>query len=1795
MYKKSLLFNLSVLFLLVAFSLRADWIQHDRVGDRIYFLDDDPGRVAVFELSSGSFLSDVALTKTPVAFDVDDSAILVAFSDQTVHLFDLNGTQLHAFAGFGGEVRNVFLRSQEVGVDFVENWSNGRVQVFDRSTFVLESSSYSSKPSYARSLSLSESEERFVVSDTWERFTSRTLLATANSNPANPDYLANPLLTDSFYGYTVTDVVGWSRMFPDGERFITQAGLIYRVNDCAFSGSAGGVIDDVAFTSTGEIVLLRGDRLFRLSGDLAPLGEFALSETASSIAVEGTTVTVFRSDSNEVSGIGTNTVDLGQFVPETITTPAPPDPYGVSFTPGEAFSDTNGVLYVLHAPERTLYRWNPDTGDWLDPIRLWGSPTHLRYDRSSNRVYLSYTYRVNVLRLDLGETEERFFAFTPGLSQGLQLAGGWLYLHTDLNSDGNVRVFDLATGLPVNAGASVNLSWLYRDEGTSYLYALQGTYGRMYRYVVEADGTIGSRVKIATDDFEEPLLFPDGESLLTPSGNVFGVPDFTMKGDPVLPYETEDAQWSADTLYSLSAEESGSLLSTWSEGLEAGWNQLLEGEPLHVAQGGGWVHAITLVEGQPLISSFGIDGTAGPQTEVNRAPTAIHFDGDMVSLEMSPGDAVGEVQVVDPNMPDTHVLSLIVNEGGLFELDGNILRLAVQPPDLDQPDFKTVTLRAEDPFGQTVESSFLIDIQTPGNQTAPPIQSPGLLIWRASKVQRAGDIIFILDYARPYVHRWDLAGRAYLDPIPLRGVGVGLSVIPETNKLYVSYPLRSMTEIDLNDPGFTESMWGKVQKWGSKIIRAGDRYLEIPDGESTGYWYDENGGALGEFSHYWVADDDYLWSEDRLYSLRSGRVVRFRFDGDYQMLPDPLSRSGLGRSMVMHGDADRLLENTGNILDADDLTILGRAGDESYRSVDWFGDEILTLSTGGLLSRWSAGLEVQRQYSLPYSSSALSAAKVWGAGEEAVVLTWPDGQPRFRYFDAEMNVLFTSPVNLPPEEINPASVEMPESLSIGDSVTLFTITDPFPGITHMLEILASSDPHPFVIDGLELKLAAEVDYFEDPRSYALDLLCTDRFGETLEQSVTVAVTHVPEPPADLVLTQDVLVEGDPAGTSAATLSVIDRDPDTTHMYELVDNPDGLFALAGDQLSLASDLPLTGATTLSISVRATNSHGLSRTESLALDVFSLPDPVLTTLPASGVDENIFIEGQIFSDHGISMLEWFLNGNGMGELSLVDEFFSLDAPVDLEGENTIRFLVTDPWQRTVDTQTSMIWTPERILELTPLPTPREGQSFQVPLQLHQTGDIGSLEFKISYDPQWFQEPSFSFNTGLPTLLSDVIVDAEAGTVRGTLAWIFSPPAGQTLLGHLSLRARSVPGETENEVHTTLVEIADAFGSAYSYGNHGRTSSLTVLPRQITGDTNGNGEVDIADVTTLQRLLMGLEEMRTWDVGLNDLNGDGLFTISDMSWAFRVVLGLRSQPATEAPMEAAMAMAGEMPLPSEPASFDLPAGPALTFTAPRLVGPEEGVWTCWVEVRNPPAGLSSLSFRLHYPTGALQPVSEGVSVQTEGMPNVLKGHHLVEADPPSGSLVFAASGLEAWDGLDPVRVGFRFEVRPEAGPHDWLLRIRNARAGRVGGDLVPLPDVLGVFSTREIAVEGYQTWATRNIWPYTDRIGPRERPFEGEAVNLMRYAMGFSALDRVEGGWIQSLPDGLSFERNRHATDVRYQLQKSTDLVKWEAVPASAWIEQRIPLTSDRERVEWRVPDPDPGKGVPIFYRLRVEGTP
>ena len=93
------------------------------------------------------------------------------------------------------------------------------------------------------------------------------------------------------------------------------------------------------------------------------------------------------------------------------------------------------------------------------------------------------------------------------------------------------------------------------------------------------------------------------------------------------------------------------------------------------------------------------------------------------------------------------------------------------------------------------------------------------------------------------------------------------------------------------------------------------------------------------------------------------------------------------------------------------------------------------------------------------------------------------------------------------------------------------------------------------------------------------------------------------PPTDIALSSSSVIEHSPDGTTVGNLSAIDTDVGDTHAYVLLNDAAGRFQVAGNQLRVANGSLLNAGSTHDVTVRATDSGGLTFDETFTVTVTS----------------------------------------------------------------------------------------------------------------------------------------------------------------------------------------------------------------------------------------------------------------------------------------------------------------------------------------------------------------------------------------------------------------------------------------------------------------------------------------------------------------------------------------------------------------------------------------------------------------
>ena len=332
---------------------------------------------------------------------------------------------------------------------------------------------------------------------------------------------------------------------------------------------------------------------------------------------------------------------------------------------------------------------------------------------------------------------------------------------------------------------------------------------------------------------------------------------------------------------------------------------------------------------------------------------------------------------------------------------------------------------------------------------------------------------------------------------------------------------------------------------------------------------------------------------------------------------------------------------------------------------------------------------------------------------------------------------------------------------------------------------------------------------------------------------------------------------------------------------------------------------------------------------------------------------------------------------------------------------------------------------------------------PLSMVSTGDVGGLTFKLSYNPAFLTDPKVEWSAVVGQSVNTVNTSV-AGEISGSFSLAgIALPSGTVSLGTVNFRARSVPMATNAVLNPVIVSVGNPSGGSLSTGNGAIAGEGRIRLRRIKGDNNANQRVDIGDATVISRLLVALDETRTWDVTLNDLNGTGDLDNGDVIKSLRTVVGMDPQPG---PMGDAKRLSSVMPMEPAPVSTNYSAdlvlldGPAVKVGRPYRVA---------VRLNAGRGNLTGLSFSLKYPASLeLKEKVIGAEIPADALP----------AWNVSGSRAkLAVIRPKSWAAQSGAVATFTFQPKPEATKQAKLpISLEEMEVSDAGEGLSAVPSV-------------------------------------------------------------------------------------------------------------------------------------------
>ena len=425
--------------------------------------------------------------------------------------------------------------------------------------------------------------------------------------PYQTDGTLGTLIDGPYHGDFPESQKTW--FFPDESMLLDGSGVVLSAADMTFRTSLGRSVEDVAFDGNLPVIL-NGGNLYSYSARLLETGYYIPLIAITNIFMTGHSVLAF-------APAAAGSPPLLEIIQSSAFQPAPPasviDPNSLPFLPDRVELGNDGVLYLLHAASRNIFRWDVASRSYLPSIPLVETPRDFTFDESNGSLYVVYdhgnfsTSRISRIIPSLSMTEQPFANILLPPHSKLVVMDGYLLINTGtgqfpimtLDVDGNIASYNRRTLIYTR-----EFHWSPAKRRV-YL-ASEGSPFYIHYMTMDVNGNLGiTSSSQPLDQFiqREPVrLSLDGAKILIGEGWVFDGDTLNQIG--TLPTAVSDGFWTADGgLYTLRPTSGGSQVQRWDAGFtEIGSSDVLVGNPLRLFSTSGGLVILTTYQGQTRIS-----------------------------------------------------------------------------------------------------------------------------------------------------------------------------------------------------------------------------------------------------------------------------------------------------------------------------------------------------------------------------------------------------------------------------------------------------------------------------------------------------------------------------------------------------------------------------------------------------------------------------------------------------------------------------------------------------------------------------------------------------------------------------------------------------------------------------------------------------------------------------------------------------------------------------------------------------------------------------------------------------------------------------------------------------------------------------------------------------------------------------------------------------------------------------------------------------------------------------------------
>ncbi|WP_438480144.1 immunoglobulin domain-containing protein [Oleiharenicola lentus] len=554
------------------------WLDAREVDGVVYLLYADMPRIARYDLTSETWLSEWTLSAAPRAFDFSSDAIYVAYATQITR-YSRTFTDPFTLATFSGTLRAFVVAEQYLLAITEPSYSNREYRIYDRfGGMLISSKSVSYGPD--RGIVYNAAAKKFFGRDSglspsdnyWFELKSDGTLGGFLSSPYHGDFLDGTAFQVS----------------ADGALLFENSGVVYSAPDLRFKASLGGAYQDMLMPQAGGYLILRAGGLQQYDGQFREVASASLTASPERIFTRGTQIFAFTPTTLAGANPSVQRVSMSTLQPA----PLPPalDPTGRAIWDGEFMVDASGVVYIYSKLDRNVFRWSSLEGRYLATVPTRFSSDMVVYHAQSHSIFYA-SLGTTIRRLELGSSSfsDTPFYSAPQAIRGLQATGNSiLYVddtgawssHATVSMKGellNWREWNYYSREYVWSEAKQRL-YFFRDDTSpnDLLHESidgRGQIGRAFDSPYH--GEVSTRLPIR--------VAQDGSQVILGSSQVFDGDTLRLQGQ--VSASVTDAVIFDSKIYVLGATTMGSQVSVFaSEGLGLIQTQSFSGTPMRLFQ-----------------------------------------------------------------------------------------------------------------------------------------------------------------------------------------------------------------------------------------------------------------------------------------------------------------------------------------------------------------------------------------------------------------------------------------------------------------------------------------------------------------------------------------------------------------------------------------------------------------------------------------------------------------------------------------------------------------------------------------------------------------------------------------------------------------------------------------------------------------------------------------------------------------------------------------------------------------------------------------------------------------------------------------------------------------------------------------------------------------------------------------------------------------------------------------------------------------------------------------------------------